>query len=269
MFSYKAIHIENAHELSTDSFIQAVCRFVSRRGPPKELFSDNRTNFRGAEVEIKQMLKNWHQTKIMNRLREQGIQWHFSPLKASHTGGVWERMIRTIRKNMRALVGDRLVDDETLLTVMCEVEKMINDRPLTRQCDDPRDLSTLTPNTLLLGYRNRSSSANVSSSNHLQEKWKQAQKLADRFWDRWLKEYLPTLQEKQKWLTPRRNLTEGDIVLMGKEELPRGQWPLAVVEETFPDSKGFVRQVIIRTANLSRYRRDVRKLCLLEQSESK
>ena len=266
----RAIHIEIAHDLSTDSFIQAVCRFVSRRGPPKELFSDNGTNFRGAETEVKQMLQNWNQTKILDRLRKKGIQWHFSAPSASHTGGVWERMIRTIRKNLRALIGERVVDDETLLTVMCETEKMINDRPLLRQCDDPRDLSALTPNTLLLNYRNESTSANLSSStHHPRERWKQAQKLADEFWKRWLKEYLPSLQERQKWLTPKRNLQEGDIVLMMKEDSPRGQWPLAIVEETFPDSNGHVRQVIIRTANQSRFRRDIRKLCLLERSEQK
>lgn len=212
----RAIHIEIAHDLSTDSFIQAVSRFVGRRGPPKELFSDNGTNFRGAEAEVKQMLQNWNKTKILDRLRKQGIQWHFSAPYASHTGGVWERMIRTVRKNMRALVGDRLVDDETLLTVMCEVEKMINDRPLTRQCDDPRDLklAALIPNTLLLSYQNRSSSANASASTHnLREKWKLAHKLANEFKARWLKEYLPSLQERQKWLFPRRNLNKGDIYM--------------------------------------------------------
>ncbi len=262
----RAIHIEIAHDLSTDSFIQAVCRFVSRHGPPKELFSDNGTNFRGAEREVKEMLQSWNQTKILDCLREKGIQWRFSSPSASHTGGVWERMIRTIRKNIRALVGDRLIDDETLLTVMCEVEKIINDRPLTWQCDDPRDRSALTPSTLLLGYRNQSSSANTSSSNyHLKEKWKEAQKLADQFWACWLKEYLPSLQQRQKWLFPRRNLAKDDLVLMVKEDSPRGQWPIAMVEETFPDSKGHVQQVMIRTANQSLYRRDVRKLCLLER----
>jgi transposase InsO family protein len=169
--------IEIAHDLSIDSFIQAVCRFVSRRGPPKGIFSDNGTNFGGAEREVKEMLQSWNQTKILDRLREKGIQWHFSPLCASHTRGVWERMIRTIRRNIRSLVGNRLVNDETLLTVMCKVEKIINDRPLVWQCDNPRDLSALMPNTLLLGYRNQSSSANTSTStHHLREKWKEAQK---------------------------------------------------------------------------------------------
>ena len=151
---------------------------------------------------------------------------------------------------------------------MCEVEKMINDRPLTRQSDDPRDLSVLTPNMLLLGYRNQCSSADNSPSVHPCERWKQTEKLADEFWSRWLREYLPSLQERQKWLTPKRNLTEGDLVLMVKEDSPHGQWPLAVVKETFPDVKGHVRQVVICTANQSRYPRDIRKLCLLEKSES-
>ena len=101
---------------------------------------------------MKKELQNWNQERICDRLRERGIAWHFSPPAASHTGGIWECMIRTTRKTMHALVRNCLLDDETLLTVTYEAEKIINDRPLTQQCDDPRDFSVLTPNTLLLGH---------------------------------------------------------------------------------------------------------------------
>ena len=131
-----------------------MCRFVSRRGSPRELFSDNGTNFKGAEAEVKQALLARNQQRIGDQMRAKGIEWNFSPPSASHAGGVWERMIRCVRKHLRALVGNRLVDDETLLTVSCETEKIVNDPPLTRHFDDHHDPSVLTPNTLLLCYRN-------------------------------------------------------------------------------------------------------------------
>ena len=95
----RAIHIEISQDLSTDSLIQAVCQFVSRWGTPRELFSDNGTNFKGAKVKVKQALQAWNEERIRDQMRAKGINWHFSPPSASHTGGVWERMIRSVRKH--------------------------------------------------------------------------------------------------------------------------------------------------------------------------
>ncbi|CAB4016377.1 uncharacterized protein LOC106154518 [Paramuricea clavata] len=78
------------------------------------------------------------------------IEWHFNPPAASHAGGVWERMIRLIRKMLCSILGNQLVNDETLLTVITEVEKILNDRPLTGVTNDPNDLDPLTPSQLLL-----------------------------------------------------------------------------------------------------------------------
>ena len=75
----RAVHIEISYDLSTDSFIQAFTRFVSRRGPPREVYSDNGTNFKGAEADIKLALASWNQSQIENSLRKREIQWHFNP----------------------------------------------------------------------------------------------------------------------------------------------------------------------------------------------
>ena len=72
--STRAVHIEVSSDLSTDSFVQAVCRFVSCRGPPKEIYSDNGTNFRGVEVEVKEALSRWNQDRVRERLHQQGIE---------------------------------------------------------------------------------------------------------------------------------------------------------------------------------------------------
>ncbi|XP_013384334.1 uncharacterized protein LOC106154518 [Lingula anatina] len=260
----RAVHIEIAHSLSTDSFIQAFCRFVSRRGAPRKIYSDNGTNFKGAEQEIKKAMQQWDCVKIENKLRQNDIQWYFNAPSASHTGGVWERMIRSIRKILCSILGNQLVDDETLMTVLTEVEKILNSRPLSPVSDDPRDLEPISPSSLLLLRPNVCVSPDVEGD-YFQDGWKRAQQLADQFWDRWLKEYLPTLQERQKWLRPKRNLQVGDLVLIIDENAPRGCWPKALVQQVFPDRFGHVRQVMLKTSK-GQLRRDVRKLCLLEMS---
>ena len=72
--------------------------------------------------------------------------------------------------------------------------------------------------------------------------------MANLFWHRWIKEYLPLLQERQKWHTVKRNLKVGDVVLVADSNAPRNSWPMATVLETIPDRFGLVRQVKVKTA---------------------
>ena len=146
----RAVHIEVAHTLEADSFICGYQRFVSRQGKPKEIYSDNGTNFTGAERELREALERLDQSKVYSRLRTDDVQWSFNPPEASHQGGVWERIIRSVRKILGALLKEQLVNDETLSTLLCEVEKILNDRPLTPVSDHPDDPETLTPSKLLL-----------------------------------------------------------------------------------------------------------------------
>ena len=135
-----------------------------------------------------------------------------------------------------------MVNDETLSTLLAEVEKILNDRPLTRLTNDPNDLEPLTPNKLLLLRPNPSyQPTTLGETISYNKRWKQAQYLASIFWKRWIREYLPALQERQKWLRPRRNLSPGDLVLIVEGNIQRGEWPKAIVEEVFPDKYGHVR----------------------------
>ena len=261
----RAIHIEIAHSMTTDSFLGALQRFISRRGKPDVLHSDNGTNFTSANKELKQSLQALEQLKIYDNLRQKGIEWKFNPPAASHMGGIWERMIRTTRRIMSMLLGEQTVNDECLLTLLAEVERIINDRPLTTPSSDATDPQPLSPNDLLLLR------PNVSIPNGVYDKlscytrrwYHQAQYLASVFWKRWLREYLPTLQERQKWQTKRRNFRVNDIVLVRDEQAPRGKWPLARIIDTFPDKFGHVRSVRLQTATAERIR-PIDKICLLE-----
>ncbi|XP_037631889.1 uncharacterized protein LOC119491753 [Sebastes umbrosus] len=212
----RAIHIEVAHSLDTDSCINAFRRFIARRGQVSVMRSDNGTNLVGAEKEMREAIKGWNQSKISDMLIQKGITWIFNPPAGSHFGGVWERQIRSVRKILNQTLKQQPLDDECLQTLLCEVEAIINSRPITRVSNDPDDLEALTPNHILLLKRQPVLPPGVFQKEDLyvKRRWKQVQYLSDIFWKRWTKEYLPLLQERQKWLVPRRNLKPGDVVLI-------------------------------------------------------
>ena len=159
------------------------------------------------------------------------------------------------------------MNDEELFTFLTIVERILNDRPLTSVGNDPKDLQALSPSALLLGRLDSDMPADTFiASDGYRRSWRLVNWLANRFWQRWLKEYLPTLQVRQKWLHPKRNLAVGDLCLLIDETQPRGVWPKALIEEAYPDANGIVRTVRIRTSTSS-YTHDIRKLCLLEASD--
>ncbi len=146
----RAIHLEVAHTLDTDSFINALQRFIARRGPPTEIRSDNGTNFVGGLRELRKAIGEWNQQKISDYLLQNNVKWIFNPPAASHMGGVWERQIRTVRSILNTVLLQQAPDDEGLSTLFCCVESIVNGRPITKLSDDPSDPLPLTPNHLLL-----------------------------------------------------------------------------------------------------------------------
>ena len=173
-------------------------------------------------------------------------------------------MIRSVRKILRSIAEEKVLDDESFGTFMSEVESIVNNRPLTPVSDDPDDLSALTPMSILAGSLEPSLPPDeFLKTDGYRRSWRFAQLLANQFWQRWMKDYLPLLQQRQKWLQPTPNFKTGDIVLMVDDNTKRGHWPKARVEKTYPDKDGIVRRVQVKTAD-NRFMRDIRNLCLLE-----
>ena len=176
-------------------------RFIARRRRPEIIRSDNGTNFTSGEKEIRNAILQWNQMNIHEFLVQRNVQWIFNPPTASHMGGVWERVIRSVGKVIGALLKKQIMNDEGIATLMCEVEAILNARPLTKVSDDPRDMNALTPNHLLIMKANQSFPPGVfsKSDQYSQRRWRQVQYMADLFWKRWVKEYLPIFQLRQKW----------------------------------------------------------------------
>ncbi|KAL9952883.1 hypothetical protein ACROYT_G040208 [Oculina patagonica] len=146
------------------------------------VYSDNGSNFRAGEQEMRIAIEDWNQRAITEFLRQRNVTWKFNPPSASHMGSVWVRVIRSIRKILTALLGQQLVDEEMLRTVMAEVQGILNSRPLTPVSNDPKDLEPLTPNHLLLLRANPNLPPGVfgKEDNYCKRRWRQVQCISDR-----------------------------------------------------------------------------------------
>ena len=219
------------------------------------------------EKELREALRNWKDdSKAKAHLLKKEIKWEFNPPAASHMGGIWERQIRTVRKMLNVILKEQIVGDERLSTLLHEVESIVNGRPLAVLSDDPNDETPLTPNHLLLLRGGSNLLPNrFDQSDIYGRRWRHVKFLSDQFWRRWVREYLPTLQLRQKWLRPLRNLQNGDVVLFMDENTPRKNWPMGRIIQTFPGKDELVRAALVKTS-WTVLTRPITKLCLLEST---
>ena len=149
------------------------------------------------------------------------------PARTTMGSGIWDLYIRTTRKILSALLKEQILSDEALLTLLREVESIMNGRPMTQISDDPRDLEALTPNQMLLLRSGSLLPPGIFRKEDIfsRKRWRQVQYLADQFRRRLSREYIPLLQQRPKWNFLRRNLAKGDVVLVVDESSPRSCWP--------------------------------------------
>ena len=152
--------------------------------------SDNGTYFIGAVKEINDVIKNLKHDKITTYLNKHQIKWQFNPPLSPWMGGCWESLIKTIKRCLYAILKHSIITVETLTTVLCEMEYIVNNRPLLPISDGINDYDVLTPNNFLLGYKSRN--ANIKDGMQTdqidyRQKWKQVQAIANMYWNSGLK----------------------------------------------------------------------------------
>ncbi|XP_057317068.1 uncharacterized protein LOC130660791 [Hydractinia symbiolongicarpus] len=231
----RAVHIELAGDLSTNSFILALRRSISRRGNPKTIISDNGTNFVGADRELRELVTNLNETKLRKELTKNSIEWKFNPPFSPWMNGAMESMVKITKRALKAIVRDRVFTKEELRIFLTEVEATINSRPLT-------------------------SISNLDD----RKRWRAVQAASNMFWNRWRKEYLPSLTTRAKWNTNDDQIKEGDLVIVRDQNVLTNHWPLGRIAKIFPGSDGINRVAEVKT-NDGNYIRPIRSLALLER----
>lgn len=266
----RAVHLEVIYSLTTQSCLMALRRLACKRGMPEKIFSDNATCFRGADAAMKESLKKIT-TDCAGETTSASTAWSFIPPGTPHMGGAWERMVRSVKEALRALEDGRKLTDEILSTSLAEAEDMINTRPLTYIPQESAENEAITPNHFLRGTVTNADlkvDDTVDLATSLRDTYKRSQDLANKFWERWAKEYLPSLNRRSKWFADCKPLEAGDLVFVvdGKS---RKKWIRGRVEAVFKGSDGRVRQAAVRTADGKVNRRAVANLAVLEVQDGK
>jgi hypothetical protein len=249
----KAIHLELVTDCTSSSFIRAFKRFMSRRGKPSRMYSDNATTFKGSDRELRFI----HQEVIKSELfknfildcAENNVEWHFIPPRSPHVGGIWEAGIKSMKFHFKRIIGQSLFTYEEMYTCLTLIEACLNSRPITPLSSNPDDLSPLTPGHFLIGTAlTAPAESDVTKINiHRLDQWQKIQQVRQHFWKRWSREYIVELQQRSKWATSTRPAAVGDIVIVHEDNIPPLCWSLGRIETVHPGRDGKVRTVSVRT----------------------
>lgn len=269
-FATKAVHLELASDLTADSYLACLRRFISRRGLPKEIYSDNASNFKGARNQLTELYKlqssQDHQSKVHHFTSQKGIDFHFIPSYSPTFGGLWEAAVKSTKYHLKRVLQSQLLTYEQISTVLIEIECVLNSRPLIPlSSSDVNDYSYLTPGHFLIGNAlTMYPEYNVQDvpSNRLKY-WQLCTQIKQSFWKLWYKNYLNTLQNRPKWLNVSPNVKIGTLVILKEDNIPIMDWPMARIVNVFPGHDGHVRAVEVKTSNGKRHKRSILKICVL------
>ncbi|XP_011858860.1 PREDICTED: uncharacterized protein LOC105556384 [Vollenhovia emeryi] len=186
----KAIHLELVSDYSSDAFIATLHRFVSRRGYPSSIYSDNGTTFQSADRELRiAIAKALENSDFQNALSTDAVTWHFVPPSAPHFGGLWEAAVRSVKYHLRRCIGSHTLTFEELTTVLCRIESCLNSRPLGSVSDNFDDYNALTPGHFLIGGPILAA-PQPSVLDHNETRLSRWQHITEKFWKSWSNDYL-------------------------------------------------------------------------------
>lgn len=258
----KAVHLELVSDLTSAAFLAALKRMAARRGIPGHIYSDNGTNFVGANRIIQQEiidLKSIISTEFLSDISEMNIAWHSNaPLWAS-AGGLWEAAVKSLKYHLRRVIGEQKLTFEEFSTLLTQLEACLNSRPLCAITEDPDDINYLTPSHFLASGPVLSI---IETERDERTRWYLTQKIFQDVWKRWRLEYLTQLSTRSKWQQSNSNIKLEDIVIIHDANLPAGKWALGRVIDLHPGKEGLVRVVSVKTKN-GVIKRPITKLSIL------
>lgn len=264
-FCTRAIHLELVSSATTISFMQALRRFIARRGTVDTVWSDNGTNFVGANNFLGQIYEKQYEWANGPVAEQFQIKWKFNTPYAPHHGGLHEAAVKSAKHHLLRVIGKQNLTFEEYYTLLTQVEACVNSRPLSPLSDDPNDMVALTPAHLLVGKPliTLTEPENVTKTAPWRlKRWELVQQMYQHWWARWQNEYVTTLLQRPKWLQRERNIQIGDLVIIKEDNVAPSLWISGRVKQTYPAPDGLVRSATVSTI-YGEYKRPITKLGVL------
>ena len=251
-----AVHLEIMQNMSAEQFIMALRRFISRRGKPNLLISDNAKTFQKSKEILQELYESERVKKYLTGSR---IKWINILAKAPWHGSIYERLIKSVKRSLKKILRNASVTQDELYTLIVEIEGTLNNRPLTYLSADEFD-KALTPSHLICGRRLESlpdreikgvTEENLNR-NLLLRRQEFIAKLLSHWWNRWKHEYLVNLRESHNLATKgigQTNVTVGDVVTVHEDKTPRGFWRLGKIEELIVSKDKRVRGATVKVSS--------------------
>lgn len=286
----RMIHLELVTDISAEKFILAFTRFVRRWTVPKKIISDNGTNFVLGNKALQQMTEEnkkiktewqqiYHEKRVQEFSCQKGIEWIFIAPFAPWRGGLYERMIGTVKYHLKRELRNKLFSFEELWTILTEISRVINERPLTYLAQSevvqplrPIDLAypavkrpEVDINIEPYDPTDPEYTERVSNRTTLIENHRRALLSVEKFWINWRDDYLLSLREKHLSCSNKKDVHPnlGDIVIVYEPNAPRSCWKLGTVTALLSD----------RTATISigkkQINRAIKHLFPLEVNENR
>ncbi|GFU11728.1 uncharacterized protein TNCV_2611211 [Trichonephila clavipes] len=247
----KAVHLEIVSDSTTDAFLATLKRFEARRGKYATISSDNAKNFVGANQKLKRLhnLLKFPEKKLSSYLSSEGISWNFMPPRAPNFGGLWEAGVKSFKFYLKRAVGNLKMTLEEFLTIITQIEGILNSRPITPLPEDIDDLEVLTPGHFLIRRPNTSISEPnlLDKTENTLSRWQKLTKIVQHIWTKWSRDYLNNLQQRNKWQFHKDNVKLNTVVLIKDDNLPVNKWSLGRITKLVSGTDGKVRVVEIKT----------------------
>ena len=266
----RAVHLELVWGLTTEAFIRSFRRFISARGFCRVIYSDNAKTFEKADKDLQFYLELMQGKAFQSLLTQHSIQWKFILECSPWWGGFYERLMKTIKKPLKKILGNTRMNVDEMVTLLKEVEAQVNSRPLCTPSDEPSEQNYITPASFLIGrptmnmpLKPRLTTQLRFPQRELNKLLRQQAKYLDKIWRTWREEYVRGLGTISNKVNDSACVKEGELVLVANQNLPRTVWEVGVVTKLKESKDGRIRTVYLNTSKGPRAR-SVQHLSRLE-----